>query len=195
MDWGGEVEGRIWLLSGNVDRYKKEGSVQKIQTDQNRQRARWGRCYEAKKIPESYGSKFTDNHILPSTSPPQSTTASVVSSQATFSDLYRSTFPDNNQILPSTSPPQSTTASVVSSQSTFSDLYRSTFPDNNYILPSTSPPQSTTASVVSSQATFSDLYRSTFPDNNQIRSEPILSNTFCALDLATSSDHVFYRLL
>ena len=59
-------------------------------------------------FPESYGSKFTDNHNIPSSSSPQSTTASVVSSQATFSDLYRSTFPDNNHILPSTSPPQTT---------------------------------------------------------------------------------------
>ena len=74
-------------------------------------------------FPESYGSKFTDNHNIPSSSSPQSTTASVVSSQATFSDLYRSTFPDNNHILPSTSPPQSTTTTVVSSQATFSDPY------------------------------------------------------------------------
>ena len=72
-------------------------------------------------FPGSDGYKFTDNHNIPSSSSPQSTTASVVSSQATFSDLYRSTFPDNNQILPSTSSPQSTTASVVSSQATFTD--------------------------------------------------------------------------
>ena len=49
-------------------------------------------------FPGSNGYKFTDNHNIPSSSSPQSTTASVVSSQATFSDLYRSTFPDKNTI-------------------------------------------------------------------------------------------------
>ena len=85
-------------------------------------------------FPESYGSKFTDNHNIPSSSSPQSTTASVVSSQATFSDLYRSTFPDNNQILPSTSPPQSTTTTVVSSQATFPETPHITFTDSIYRL-------------------------------------------------------------
>ena len=89
----------------------------------------------------------------------------MVSSQATFSDLYRSTFPDNNHILPSTSPPQSTTASVGSSQATFSDLNQSTFPDNNHILPSTYPPRSTATTVVSSQATFPETPHTTFTDS------------------------------
>merc|ERR1712240_522222 len=56
--------------------------------------------------------------------PPQSTAASVVSSQATFSDLYRSTFPDNNQILPSTSHTHRTHTQNTHTQNTHTHTHR-----------------------------------------------------------------------
>merc|ERR1712240_173997 len=128
-------------------------------------------------FPESYGSKFTDNHILPSTSPPQSTTASVVSSQATFSDLYRSTFPDNNQILPSTSSPQSTTASVVSSQATFPETPHTTFTDSIYVLPSSRSPDLTESSSSDTESVSTTVQKSKVLVKRSAKVRPSLSDS------------------
>merc|ERR1712240_394324 len=101
----------------------------------------------------------------------------VGSSQATFSDLNQSTFPDNNHILPSTYPPRSTATTVVSSQATFPETPHTTFTDSIYVLPSSRSPDLTESSSSDTESVSTTVQKSKVLVKRSAKVRPSLSDS------------------